>query len=578
MPEENDIIEIQKGALYPLLAKCTNHDLDPLVKIITSRRLNGLVSKKDYTLNNPNHTMYYKAIGDEICSYGGHSLANIFRGSKGPDYSEIVEDVCNILMVHGVSKDIIQNEKKLIDLYFEDEWGLISDSNREENIAKARNKVSKIISSKRQKIKTSITNLAPLALVSMGLNQNYEITAPCVIHIAYLRQKITSELRKASTILLPAPNEMKHSVQSDQLVITSESGESLLEISRIEEPVTKTEWSDVDDNISTLNPLLQIAPELLISLDVATTQYVRVQCNGALASAKGVAGAMRGHVLGKKGIESHALLYSADKLTSLVNVSAVMNIASFVLAQKHLSDINNKLKEITKSIENIANFQNNRRRSKLTGSINFFEQIAPSILEGDLADSFLTVIHQQDLTITTIQHHIINDIKEELKKLKNLKDEQWFSSKKIISEIEKNLNLSHELYRDLLLCIQARAFGLQLLSAYPGNEKIKEQRFMDIKKAFEEIDENGDFIKKMIKLYRKKIYDVSPTLVFGSDVNKRKIMLSEDAKKTFMEINAWRVNIKKELEFVDKNIKSLKNKTIFFARVEDGKITGVKAL
>lgn len=571
-----DVEEIKKGALYPLLAMCTNNDLDPLVQIIISRNSNNLVSHIDYKLNNPNHKMYYKVIGDEICSFGGHSLANKFRGSKGPDYSEIVADVCDTLMVPFVRKDIVQNEKNLIDLFFEDGWDNISDVEQEENANKARLMVEKKLSLPQQKVKSAIINLAPLALVSTGLNQNYQVTAPCVIHIAYLRRKMMDKLRKSSVILLQSPKKQESLVDSERLVIATEGGDVVFQISRIEEPISKTEWSNTDNNISALNPLLQAVPGLVAAFNVAKTQYMRVESNGPLAPIKGVEGAMRGLVLGKKGIESHASLYNAGRLASIINISAIVGVASIVLAQKHLSDISHKLTEINESIQNISNFQKNARRSVMLGAIKYFKQIAPSILAGELSDSSLHILNSQELDLLKIQTHLDHDIREELKIIESLKDNQFFSSSEINSKIEEEISKTKDLYFDLYLCICARAYGLQLLCAFPGNEKLKEQRFLSIEESLESIKPDSCIIK-MYKILRKKIHEIEPTLVFGAMVNKNKLKFFENIDASLEEIKVWQADAEKNVRDCYKNLQSLNVPVSFIARIENGEIKAVAA-
>ncbi|MEI6934131.1 hypothetical protein ACOQLP_30475, partial [Klebsiella pneumoniae] len=100
--------------------------------------------------------------------------------------------------------------------------------------------------------------------------------------------------------------------------------------------------------ISRLSPLLQTLPSLATSAHVASHQYMEVIINGPLASVKDGPG-FRGFSLGEKGIKEHAVLLNPDKLSQLVNAGMLLNVASAVLAQKHLADISKKLTEIVEA-------------------------------------------------------------------------------------------------------------------------------------------------------------------------------------------------------------------------------------
>lgn len=587
MSESNDIIEkIKKGDLYSLLAKCTKNDLDPLVKIILSKISNSLDVNEDYKKYKPDHTKYYKTIGDEVRSFGGHSLVNIFRGFEGPSYSEVVSDVCKKLYVPVVKDDVVQNEKNLLDLFFEARWESLTISEREKKAANVVLAASSKLSSVANIGKDSIKNLAPLVLGPTGfaiasgkniLDPSYRVTVPCVLHIAYLRRKIIDEWQKKQTLLISAPAKREPLNRSDALVIASEGGEAVLSMSCIQEPITKTGWLNAGDGVSRLNPLLQAVPGIAIAVDVANAQYMLVEYNGKLADAKGIVGAMRGYVLGEKGIESHALLYSPDRLSAMVNVSAMMNVASIVLAQKHLADISHKLTEIKTSIDGIKKFQNDQRRSELTGTIRYFEQIAPAVLEGERSARLLNTIEQHESGLLKVQQHLMEDIRSEFESLISVKDKEWFSSSEVMSIIETKINRIEELYHDLLLCIRTRAYGWQLLCAFPGEEISKDRRRIDISKSLESLDDDSGFLNKIDLLFRKKIQEISPTLILGVSVNRKKLKLLKDTESLFGKVIKWRAEVKDDLDTGSKIIQSLSSQVSLIARVENGKITGVKA-
>ena len=84
-------------SLNPVLEKATNEDLQYLVEIINKTITNSLESDELYKKYNPDHKKYVNVIASEIRSFGGNTIANVFRRGKGPEYKEIVCDVADKL-------------------------------------------------------------------------------------------------------------------------------------------------------------------------------------------------------------------------------------------------------------------------------------------------------------------------------------------------------------------------------------------------------------------------------------------------------------------------------------------------
>jgi hypothetical protein len=105
---------IRSGDPYALLAECENEDLAPLVERIVGRSGNGLSRSAKFQVFRPDHKKYTTEIIDELRAYGGHTLANAWRGFKGPPYQDIVYDVCKGLGVPAQKDDIVLNETALL--------------------------------------------------------------------------------------------------------------------------------------------------------------------------------------------------------------------------------------------------------------------------------------------------------------------------------------------------------------------------------------------------------------------------------------------------------------------------------
>ena len=79
-----------------LLEQASDEELQPLVAYILDAKTNELKNSDLYKKFQPKHSMYPELIESEIRKFGGNSFANMFRDS-GPAYKEIVCDTAKKL-------------------------------------------------------------------------------------------------------------------------------------------------------------------------------------------------------------------------------------------------------------------------------------------------------------------------------------------------------------------------------------------------------------------------------------------------------------------------------------------------
>jgi len=582
---------IRRGELYPLLALCSKEDLAPLVEIILSKPANFLDINDAYKAHEPDHTQYHKIIGDEIRLFGGNSIKNIFRGNEGPPYSEIVVDVCEKLSVPHTNGDTVRSEANLLDVFVQARWQSLDPDERQRLADEARKAATGKLSTAAAFGKAAagfvVGRIAsgPLGLATFGismLDANFKVTVPCVLHIAYLRRRILEDWSECGQTLLPGSQTPLAADRTDSLVIAAEDGQPVLSLARIPEPPANGAWHQVDasdDGISRLNPLLAAIPSLALAREVAGTHYMKVVCNGPLDQAKNVPGAFRGTSGGNGGnYREQALLFEPDKLATMVNVSALMNIASIALAQKHLADISSKLSEIKDAIDGIRKFQHDERHSELTGSIRYFKQVAPSVLEGERSARVLHQIEHHEAELLQVQEHVVTDVHAELKALRELKDDEWFGSAESKSAIESHQRRIVELYRELVLCLRARSCGWQLLCMFPGEEIGKTYRRQDIQESLDGLAVKGKMMAETDALLRKKIHELSSFWNAETTVNERKLALLKANEALLADVALCHGEVQRDLNAADEMLAALRKPVAMVARIEDGRITAIKAL
>lgn len=173
-----------------------------------------------------------------------------------------------------------------------------------------------------------------------------------------------------------------------------------------------------------------------------------------LVSSRGMTGAFRGFARNNGKISSHANLVpvdvakSANKLTSLISVNAVMNVASMVVGQYYMSQINNRLDGISSEIDMISDFQQNEFKSKIYALVAETQKISTfqvETLENDelrnrdldhlkfLEHECAQLLGQANLSLQGITSN--NDV--DYKKYKELVNdaEIWCGYQKILLEV-----------------------------------------------------------------------------------------------------------------------------------------------
>ena len=229
--------------LAPLLRKCSDDDLEPLVKFIKKATTERLSKSAGYRTHYPKHSRYVDEIARHIRLFGGNTLANMLRG-EGPSYEKIVQDVAKRLKVKYEPDESVERiEMKTLLKLLEDAFDKMSAAEKNEIIKSfekagiknmdfrtgfpaaailaqigvrmsgflayqiaviVANSVAKAVLGHGLKLATNaaLTRAigifaGPIGWAITGLwtaidiaGPAYRVTIPCVCHVAYLRQKI----------------------------------------------------------------------------------------------------------------------------------------------------------------------------------------------------------------------------------------------------------------------------------------------------------------------------------------------------------------------------------------------------
>lgn len=326
-----------------------------------------------------------------------------------------------------------------------------------------------------------------------------------------------------------------------------------------------------DSKIDRLAPLLQALPSVFTAAEFFRGSYMEVIINGPLA----VAGDNLFHAFARGGggkIAEQAKL-AKGLLSTLVAPAAILQIASCVLAQKHLADISKKLNDIKIAVQRVEAFQKAERKFTISAALDYFIQVAPSILQGEFQYK-RNEMENWEGKLLGIQFHLENDLKREINNIEKLESGNIFFSK--IQEAEKHTILLDDLMEQWLLCLRARAFGWQLLSMFPEEQFLKESRLKSILSSLNSMNDRvlkDKILFKLAEKMKKKIKEQGEGLFENkSDFNNKMSALNKWVK-SIPQFNENIDALKLRLSNVEIMLAEQQRPLTLLVKLEAGKIT-----
>ncbi|MCY1930003.1 hypothetical protein [Klebsiella pneumoniae] len=564
-------IDIQgDDALVQLLLNADKGDIDLLIDYVTNTGKFGFSMSdsvkavlQDAKRQDIPDEETLRLLVRELQHFGGNTFVNLFR-RNGVSYSEIVDDVASHLkMKVPAAASVEEKEALIIDCVFTSSWKKMSDDEHSQILRgmgisasvsldipvwqKAALVANGLAQTTAGKVLPLIAGLGigrvlgvltgPVGLAITGLytaydisNPAFRVTLPCVVQIAWIRLKNSRLFRLAthsSPATMPALTYDQrwgfgHDIHQPALTVaTILPSESINTGAMQEQDIT---------GISRLSPLLQTLPSLATSAHVASHQYMEVIINGPLASVKDGPG-FRGFSLGEKGIKEHAVLLSPDKLSQLVNAGMLLNVASAVLAQKHLADISKKLTEIVESVREVSAFQNNARKSEIIGAIQYLQQITPVVIEEQCSPAIRQKLEDIEVQFSALQAHLLTDITAAGDKVAALKDRGLFGSTEITNKIQAQQKILDERIHEWDLAMKVRAQALHLLTHAEGNTTLVRHRQQTIVHNYQEFESVVDKVERQL---HQRIQGISALTEQSNTTNANKVLLRKWTTTTLM--------------------------------------------
>lgn len=565
-------IDIQGDeALVQLLLNADKGDIDLLIDYVTNTGKFGFSMSDSVkaVLQDAKHQDIpdeetLRLLVRELQHFGGNTFVNLFR-RNGVSYSEIVDDVASHLkMKVQAAASVEEKEALIIDCVFTSSWKKMSDDERRQILRgmgisasvsldipvwqKAALVANGLAQTTAGKVLPLIVGLGigrvlgvltgPVGLAITGLytaydisNPAFRVTLPCVVQIAWIRLKNSRQFRLATR---PSPATMPALIYDQRWGFGHDIHQPALTVATIppSESINTGAMQEQDiTGISRLSPLLQTLPSLAASTHIASHQYMEVIINGPLASVKDGPG-FRGFSLGEKGIKEHAVLLNPDKLSQLVNAGMLLNVASAVLAQKHLADISKKLTEIVEAVREVSAFQNNARKSEIIGAIQYLQQITPVVIEEQCSPAIRQKLEDIEVQFSALQAHLLTDITAAGDKVAALKDRGLFGSTEITNKIQSQQKILDERIHEWDLAMKVRAQALHLLTHAEGNTTLVRHRQQTIVHNYQEFESVVDKVERQV---HQRIQGISALTEQSNTTNANKVLLRKWTTTTLMQ-------------------------------------------
>ena len=274
-------------------------------------------------------------------------------------------------------------------------------------------------------------------------------------------------------------NAPTHLLESPRLGIENESGQEVLSIATISDPGVSS-WNEVKDEvnpISRLNPLLSAVPNLGISGHVLSSNYaiVNIPLRELVSAKDGVGRRAIVHV-GK--ISENARLFSPDKLTKIVSAAAIWEIMSVAVAQKHLHDINKRLGEISRQLDEVAKFQKEERSAKIEATLRVFSQTMSEMETYGASHVSVDHIESRMADISEVELHVRKQIERRI--------EQGAALYRVGPECNEYFEDLPMLLKELFLCFVVQLLGCKILVVLSEDPSFLRNRIDMIQSSVEE--------------------------------------------------------------------------------------------
>lgn len=259
--------------------------------------------------------------------------------------------------------------------------------------------------------------------------------------------------------------------------VRDESNHPLMEIRHLDMTVARKIELDKEldqQSISQLNSLLSLVPSSVSAIAGNANNLMTCSFDfSKLVQAKDGTGAI-GAVFkdGTNKIGAQARFNEASTLKSAVNTGLLLNLASQVLAQKHLADINERLRSIEEKVKGIQEFLETSRFTKIQTFQEHLQRIGLLLQRGeDVLPETLIILANKAQEVRAEVSHIRYDLEKAQQDLDVFDSESLFGSSDIRDLLNEKVKRFGNLQREYLVGMQGLLVANLILYIKNGGNK-----------------------------------------------------------------------------------------------------------
>lgn len=222
--------------------------------------------------------------------------------------------------------------------------------------------------------------------------------------------------------------------------------------------------------MSRMSACLQAVPSLLVEQAHQGRHLMEVAINNPLANA-----ASGSHFLpfarGADGkIIEQAKLFKPEGLTSLVNAAAVWQVASVVVAQKHLADISAKLDEIKQGIDDLKDLFQDKLDGDIEGTYRYLSTVAKHFKMGEVPKFARAELETCRRELLQTESGLTKMFKRRLEH--TIDHKETMGTEDLHNDtLERYIELE-KITTSLMTCFKTEALAWHVLTLFPGEEAM----------------------------------------------------------------------------------------------------------
>ena len=232
-----------------------------------------------------------------------------------------------------------------------------------------------------------------------------------------------------------------------------------------------------------LEPFMQMAPSLATAGMAQSSGLMEVVVNGQLVAAADGNG-LRAIAMGADGIKEHARLFEPSGLQNVANAAAIWQLASVVVAQKHLADISATLKRVEAKVEGVKAILEEERAALIQSALNYINTTRQAMEKGEFLERTRDKLEDFEIRLEQAGLALVQQIRRESGAALDV--DTVGCEGEYRSARAKHMALA-ERARELVACAEVRLANWYLCTLYPDQSRMLEGRMNQIQAFLAEV-------------------------------------------------------------------------------------------